>query len=379
MKRTTIVLALLSMFALTSRGQITINEANMPFGPQLYAAVSTDLSSFIIPAQGTNQTWNYGSSPMINVYFWDNVAPQSLLIPGATFADTSVTAEFLTNTVYYTDKYFTQDASAIKMLGTVTKKQEYNISSMTGGANDSCKFPAQHWIFNNPYKVIEYPATMSSKWTSNYTDRVDFILNIPGYMVNNAPCYRVSHITASDTVVAWGTMSVPTLLGPSMPYDALMVKRNVVAVDSFYMNGSPASSLLLGAFGLSQGMQRVNNKYVFWRENSSLPIAQINFGANNFTTPTSVLFAGDASVGIEDQSEHTEILIYPNPASEFLYINGSVNSDIRIFDIRGNIVYSSLSNKENHIVSLSGFSNGTYIIKVSDKNTVVTRKVNVVR
>jgi len=378
MKKT--VFIILSILSLNAMAQITINEVDIPFVPQTYVIVSTNTASgATTPAEGINQTWDYSNILMTGTHTGNLVNPQVSTIIGATLADTSVATDFIANTVYLRDNYMTQDASSAKILGTVTKKQAYNISSMSGGATDSCKFPAQQQQFNNPVKIIAYPATMSSKWVSNYIDRVDYTLYIPNYMLNNTPCYRISHIVIKDTVVGWGNMSVPTLLGASQPYNVLMVKQTMTAIDTFYINNILAPDMLLSVLNLSQGQQRVDNRYIFWRKNSVIPLMEFRFGANNFTTPVSIYFDGQATVGISENSTNSNIEIYPNPASDILYIKGINNSIIEIYDMTGKMVYNQAYTDDNLTINLNNFHKGIYIIKIIRENTVTDRVINITR
>ncbi len=372
----------LMILSLNTIGQITLNESNMPFGIQSYTIGNADPTGVNAPNLGPNQTWDYSSLTILNYIDRGFVNPQSSSIIGATFADTSIVTDFISNTIYFSDNYYVEDASAIKILGSVTPKQGYNINSMTGGANDSCKFPSQFKVYNNPYKVIEYPATMGSKWTNNFSDRVDFILNIPGYFVYNTPCYRVSHINIVDTVVGWGSITVPAfaLVKLNTPYNALMVKRSFVAADSFYVNNSPAPAMLLSALSLTQGQQRVENSYVFWRENSPIPVLEFKFGNDNFTTPSEILFDLQISNDIaEDNSIENEIIIYPNPASDYIYIKGINKSDVEIYDLTGKKVYSYSNANNNHFINIDNFKKGNYIIRIIDNNNVVNKLISVIK
>jgi len=158
---------------------------------------------------------------------------------------------------------------------------------------------------------------MSSVWHCNYTNSVDFNLTIASQSLNNTPSRRVSHIQRTDTVIAWGTLRVPTTSGPSLAYPVILIKRLSVQKDSFYMNGSPAPSALLTTFGLSQNMTTTSNRYLFWRENCRYPLMLVNFGSNNFTTASSVFYDGDAQHDpdwdISDFSNSQGVSVYPNP------------------------------------------------------------------
>ncbi len=63
---------------------------------------------------------------------------------------------------------------------------------------------------------------------------------------------------------------------------------------------------------------------------------------------------------------HNEVKIYPNPASDILFIEGPDSTTINIFDLTGN----NLLTLENHLpgqpVSISHLPKGLYMLKGSN-------------
>jgi uncharacterized protein YjdB len=81
-----------------------------------------------------------------------------------------------------------------------------------------------------------------------------------------------------------------------------------------------------------------------------------------FNTPPTV-------VGIEETTNKFGIILYPNPANEFVSINldylNSNQSLIEIFSLSGSLVYSTISvNEKMKAIDLSGFNKGLYLVKV---------------
>ncbi len=83
-----------------------------------------------------------------------------------------------------------------------------------------------------------------------------------------------------------------------------------------------------------------------------------------------------------DEENALEIAVYPNPVSEVLNIalNGNVVSEITLTSVDGKVIY-----KENAIqgesiqMNLSDVSEGIYYVNIFDGNTVLTKRVNVVK
>ncbi|WP_281298606.1 T9SS type A sorting domain-containing protein [Flavobacterium limnophilum] len=83
----------------------------------------------------------------------------------------------------------------------------------------------------------------------------------------------------------------------------------------------------------------------------------------------------DPFLGLEDINNpaNNKLVIYPNPATNFLHIENAVNPEIiQLFDITGRLVKSFKSSeiKDNQIV-LPNLTSGTYVLKVDD----VSKKV----
>jgi len=361
---------------------VVLNDVNMPFAAgQSFSPVGANLTGFVLPSTGPDQTWDYSGLVQTNTYYYSYVAPPTATFPTATFADTGIAVSFIAGTVYYTDFYYIENSSYVGSIGTVTKKQEYNIGTVTGGAQDSCTFPVQFHEFDSTNILMKFPATENSAWNANYTDKVDFNLTVVAYGINNVPCKRVSHVTKADTVIAWGSIVIPAGSGSSIPYEVLLVKRQTASADSFYMNGTPASPILLGAFGLTQGQITISNRYYFWRPGSVYPALFINFGSDNFTTPTSVYFDGDAepSIGINENLFAASIQFYPDQAGNCIYIKASPGSIVSIFDLSGKKLFESEINSNNVSVPTGNFDAGLYLAKISDGNASIIKKFTIAR
>jgi len=90
--------------------------------------------------------------------------------------------------------------------------------------------------------------------------------------------------------------------------------------------------------------------------------------------------AGKEVLAIEDIEENSNkakvIQIYPNPVSdEFeIALNNIENATISIYNMEGQMVYTTVTNKKSIKLSKQGlFSTGIYIVKVSDTRIVLNR------
>ena len=84
------------------------------------------------------------------------------------------------------------------------------------------------------------------------------------------------------------------------------------------------------------------------------------------------------STSVEDFKSRPEINIYPNPANSEINIEFKNNLpfSVSIFDLYGRLILEA-SNQKN--IKLNNFSNGTYIIKVKQRNGIMTVRFIVIR
>lgn len=86
-------------------------------------------------------------------------------------------------------------------------------------------------------------------------------------------------------------------------------------------------------------------------------IAQYGFG--NCTTPII-----DKPSSITETFVSGNIKIYPNPANEFLYIEGAEKgTEIRLFDLVGKQVYSSVINENREQIAIADLTEGLYLLQ----------------
>lgn len=101
--------------------------------------------------------------------------------------------------------------------------------------------------------------------------------------------------------------------------------------------------------------------------------------------PSGILLAGDMQFGLFclDISGVNGIKnpisdgfkIYPNPATNQLIIFGANNSTVELLDLKGKICWMSKNISGDLQIDLSGFTQGVYVIKISGKDKIISRKV----
>ncbi|MBQ7490251.1 MAG: S8 family serine peptidase [Bacteroidales bacterium] len=74
-------------------------------------------------------------------------------------------------------------------------------------------------------------------------------------------------------------------------------------------------------------------------------------------------------VGIEDETSVGEFAIFPNPATDLLYVvlpEGTQNQNLTIFDLSGKAIMSQMLNDTNTTINVGNLSSGIYFVKVGN-------------
>lgn len=160
-------------------------------------------------------------------------------------------------------------------------EQNYPLTSFTGNAADNINIPEQHYILDDPKKMIEFPMQEGSNWGSESRRSVNFNLTVAAYGLKNVPAQHVWTVYREEKIVGYGKIRVYHPDGPSRYYEVLKSEITEYAIDSFYLGGEPAPEALLKAFGAEQG-QRINidNRVNFYRKGSFNYLFSLYLGAN---------------------------------------------------------------------------------------------------
>lgn len=83
------------------------------------------------------------------------------------------------------------------------------------------------------------------------------------------------------------------------------------------------------------------------------------------------------SVGVEDHATSNTIALYPNPCSRQFTVSCPKNAQsIEIFDLAGNLIYSTTDCETTTLINTSGWSTGLYLVRITDKGgSVHNRKL----
>ena len=109
----------------------------------------------------------------------------------------------------------------------------------------------------------------------------------------------------------------------------------------------------------------------------------IDSAASSATSNTIVVVDTNCVSGINNIAA-ANLSVYPNPATTLLNINSNENLagfNLQMFDIVGRLVISQVLEGSNNAISVARLSNGTYIYRVTDKESgvVAQSKFNIIK
>jgi len=77
-------------------------------------------------------------------------------------------------------------------------------------------------------------------------------------------------------------------------------------------------------------------------------------------------------------AENAEISVFPNPGTDFVMIKSALQDySLRIYDVRGVVVFSKTNTNGNFVVDVTGYKAGEYILQLlnSDGNLLSSTKL----
>ena len=330
------------------------------------------------PVPQKNGTWDYGQiegEDTLVLGYYKETLP--------VFTDEGVDVyqsgfKALTQTLGYNVFYeidFNDTAVLDKMM--YIENQAYGLGAMTGNNKDSLIIPLQGWQWGSPRKIIQFPFTDNSSWQSVSYRKTNFNLTVTAAALNKAPGFQSYYLVRLDTIVGYGKMRLHTPNGPSKYYDVLVDQSSQFAIDSFFLFGQPAPAVLLNAFGIAQGqVTGVDNRYIFYRKGSYVPLAGVNYAADTFTTPT-IFFYNTDDLLLSDENVNQQAfttVLFPNPLKGTqlkMMVKGldvSQNT-YTITDFLGRIVQSGKVQANGELLSFdlsANLTSGQYIVSILD-------------
>jgi hypothetical protein len=105
----------------------------------------------------------------------------------------------------------------------------------------------------------------------------------------------------------------------------------------------------------------------------SAPTYRLGYGIPNFQIACAYL---PANLQVEKQSEN-ELQLFRNKGSNMLIVNYKTDeyTTLSLYTLSGMLVYTSIINNHQALISTENYATGLYILHVTNKNTMHTRKI----
>jgi len=324
-------------FTVCATGQPTITyESNAPqIGDIFYQSYSSD---FVNPGpQGPNKTWDFSTLSVYETGEFYAIDPT-----GTPFADIFTDANIAYN----------YNGTSTYNYGEINQAEASNLGT---GFDET---PPMVIYYNNSAKLMEYPFAYSDEFSDNY-----------GGSYEMEGMYVKQDGTLTKTADAWGTITTPA----GTYENVLRLKTVREEIDSFWMD-----ELFLWR------TVTTFKDYEWYTSNSRSPVFAITITSSAVLTDT-ISYFSTGMTNIDNFCQQPgNLKVYPNPASKSLNLNyvslspGSLT--ILLIDISGKEIawwdFEKLSKGiENFSLDISGIQAGLYIIRMSNKNETVSRKV----
>ncbi len=143
-----------------------------------------------------------------------------------------------------------------------------------------------------------------------------------------------------------------------------------MAIDYLRGNGPQPGSYILTQTGGYPALRGMMTWSVNWDATSSC--ASVYQYAENFER----IFGGTSTGTLQQFSMPASIMLYPNPAADFITISilSKNRQAIEIINSMGNIVYSGGITIENKSINISGLQKGIYLVRVGNRVSKFTKQ-----
>ena len=363
MKKALLFSFFIFLFSITLWAQPNITVNNFPF---IERAIYQPVDSSTVAGFGTNVNtfWDFGSVQQKSAHrtvYYTQVSNH----PVFTTATEKTEAIAFFGPLPIKQNIFRQKNNAgYYSLGIGYEKQKISLGFLSGTNTDSVTFPAQTHVFNLPYTEFTFPLTTNTQWAAASVARTNFTIDLALLGFNNTPCYFLNFFNASHQAISYGTCQVPAKAGLSPIENVLLVKSEIIRVDSFYIDNVPANAFLLGSLGLNQGDTIRDYQYRFLRENSGAQeLAIISFEDDSYTTVKSAEYSAEFDVlSVGDIILSHGYVVYPNPVA-----NNTFNVYIeKPFTAIPVFTLTNMAGKTTPL-TVQQSSNGQYQISTEDK------------
>jgi hypothetical protein len=346
----------------------------------------TTKAGVTVPTSGNNQIWDFTN--LRDTFSFANsyrevTIPVTSLSP-APFV-TANTQSFISRVLQLkygmsSWRYFRTDATGFYCLGDSTLIAR----ELLRNGFDSVTYPIQIREFKPAIQYYKFPMSTNTAWKNNSRLTTNILLKINALGLDNALLQHVLITASTDSIIGWGTLKMRSSTpGVILNFNALLVSSTWVGTDSFYFNGTLASTDLLSRLELTQGYSNTQKSVYFLASKYKAPY--LTFFLNNSNDLEDIYRAILPDVGLAVRNEDLgdpkiTTTVFPNPTSEratFEFDKTSID-DWRVFIyneagqiIRNDFVKTPEGKTQFTIDFDSNLPNGVYFYQIIDDNSLI--------
>jgi Secretion system C-terminal sorting domain len=368
--------------------QVIINQSD--FGLSTTTVDASQIKRTIkggisLPTSGNNEIWDYtnlrDTFSFANSYREVTIPVTS---PRPVLFATANTQSFVSRVLQGSYgsaswRYFRTDATGFYSLGDSSLFTRYLLRN----GLDSITYLDQIREFKPAIQYYKFPMSTNTVWKNNSRFVTNILLKVSSLSLNNAPAQHVLITSSIDSVVGWGTLKMRSSTpGVILNFNALLVRSILIETDSFYFNGTPASSELLSRLELTQVSSTQNSVYFLA---SKFKAPYLTFLLNNSGSIEDIYRAILPDVGLAVRNEDLEnikvaTIVFPNPITDraiFEFEKTSLDDwRIFIYNENGQIIKNDLvkapKGKSQHSINFDNdLPNGAYFYQIIDDNSLI--------
>ncbi len=341
----------LSIFTLITVGlnaQITLTQGTHNYqAGEGYTFTKYDTTASAPRNTGANQTWNFSTVSTLNanpngVISFDDATAMSGVPSGSTIAE--VFSAFSAN--FY------------KTTGTTTYLTGVNKEGVLNADFSANPLVVRNWDLsfgegNNSSSTGTYTSS-NPNLPPNGNINGEFNYGVSGYGTLTAPDGTIysNVLQVIDTIevsLSWvpqpGIDAGLGILTMSYKYYIAGQKQPVVTYDDTYQTAYAFNNMTV--------------QMIYWEQNATYALS----------------YAEPAPAGINSLDPANQISVYPNPATNEVFISSANELTATIVDLNGSVI-SSTTISGIQAVSIESLQNGTYILQLADaQGNVQTRKI----
>ncbi len=350
MKKSTLVLTLLTVFCISLKAQITISQSNMPAIGNVFNEATDNSGTLTSPGgSGASQTWNFttmAASSVDTIHVVSTASTPSLYsnqCPGADMAfKFSNTAA---NEALY--EYYNSSSASFNLEGIVFNSSTYgNIL----------------YKFTKSWGIYTLPATYKSHWKGSYRAVMKTFDASGGGVIDSVEI--IENGVYSDSIDSWGNMTTP-----SGTFNSLRDKHIENDIDSTYFYEA-------GAWMFGGAYSSKNNFYSWYTNQTNFNYMLVEMNVDSTGKATQINWLDNKVVGINEVVNNNKTISFPNPANNELNIQSTYanNGKVNIYDLTGKILGAFNFSNSKVTINTSSYADGVYMYELADdKGNVIDR------